>query len=96
MRRDSTARNRDPAAVNKRIVVLTRAIYSYVRLMPGYRVYRERIRNKSAGLQTDFRFTFNPGADVIEELEQTPTINFDFGGTPCLLPFVLVISHENA
>eukprot|EP01122_Echinamoeba_exundans_P016254 TRINITY_DN8179_c0_g1_i1.p1 TRINITY_DN8179_c0_g1~~TRINITY_DN8179_c0_g1_i1.p1 ORF type:complete len:678 (+),score=96.70 TRINITY_DN8179_c0_g1_i1:347-2380(+) len=78
-RRDSTARVRDPAAVHKRIVVLTRAIYSYVRIMPGYRVYKERIRNKSAGLQTDFRFTFNPGADLLEELEQTPTINFDFG-----------------
>ncbi|KAK9865733.1 hypothetical protein WJX84_010786 [Apatococcus fuscideae] len=60
----------DPPSIYKRMVIMLRALYSYVRILPAYRMYRACRRSRGANF--GMRYAIRQSKASLEELRRPP------------------------
>lgn len=54
---ESDTKRIEVGTLNKRLVLQIRALYSYLRMMPAYKLFRDRIKQKNTSYQLNYKFT---------------------------------------
>jgi hypothetical protein len=74
---DKNAWVKEPATVHKRLIVMMRTLFCHSRIMPGYALYKARIKNKNANYYLDYRCGFETES-YSDEFDQPPK-HFNLG-----------------
>jgi hypothetical protein len=75
---ESDTKRIEVGTLNKRLVLQIRALYSYLRMMPAYKLFRDRIKQKNTSYQLNYKFTRPDQSSGAAEFGAAAISSFNF------------------